>query len=668
MRSALLRTLPTGTRRSVRSILASVVAVVLATGGILVASALPAQAHTTTISSSCQSLTLDLTYFAPVGGPDDVNTITVTVDGRVVDGWDRLQFGETLDPNPSVISLGDPSVAHTWQVDIYARDDPDGAKGWTTTKTGTSTACVAPTIAARATTCTIPGGSAGITADLTGIAPADAYRVELLAGGAVVWTQSYAPGKVPTPIDIGPQRAGVTYTVRVTDVTLSLSSENSVTAAACPQVGGSSVEIAQCLAPGGASTVTLTPTGFVPGHRYTVRTGSATGAVVGDFVYATGGAYPIRVAAPTSGTSDVILYVVDDQGGVVSAGPLPVTLEACPTQPQILSIVVDACSVGNATSGVTVNLSGLTPGRSYQPTVDGTRYGAVVTTGSTTDKLVLRSVPPGSYSVGVYDVAAPGVAVTQAVAVAACPMVPKTTLDATQCTTPGGSNNLGVSLQGLVVGRSYTVTVSSPSSTIMTVSLAATQTTASVPVGSVPTGADYAVEVVDVGDPAAASTTVIRMDGCPQVAALSVECTTSAGVATLAFAASDLASGQVWTVRFERQDAAGAFTTISERTNLTTVTPADLRLPGVDPGQTYRVSILSQTNASLSDSLVVPVPEGCASGRVGGVSYTAGGSVSALAVTGTDTGRLALVALFLVLPGAGLIGFALLRRRREAGE
>ena len=257
---------------------------------------------------------------------------------------------------------------------------------------------------------------------------------------------------------------------------------------------------------------------------------------------------------------------------------------------------------------------------------------------------------------------------------------PRIYLTTTDCTVPvgggagGGTGSLGVDLSGLTPGRAYTVSVTSggqPVPGVADQTITAQAPTAHVDVTGVPADASYVVTVTDDQDARAttrASATMASCPSLPQVGALSVSCTTDGSVATLALGASDLVPGDRYTVLFERATAAGGWTTVKQVGPTTALSTADLSLPGVSVGQTYRVTLTDADNAALTDQLVVPVPDGCTTGQVGGVSYTAGGSVSALALTGTDTGRLALIALLLLLPGAGLIGFAILRHRKEVGD
>ena len=89
--------------------LAGVAASTLALGGMLVATAAPASAHTPTVTASCDSLHVDLKSY-----PDA--TVTVTIDDREVASEDfQGSFDKTF--------TFDGSTSHSWEVVVDAHDD-----------------------------------------------------------------------------------------------------------------------------------------------------------------------------------------------------------------------------------------------------------------------------------------------------------------------------------------------------------------------------------------------------------------------------------------------------------------------------------------------------------------------------------------------------------------
>lgn len=127
--------------------LASVATAALALGG-LVATAMPASAHTPKVSADCQNLTVDLRAYADGsqyswwygkkrgghhGSEDKVNTVTVTVNGEVeIEEAFGKSFRRTLEL--------DPTQSNEWTVDVDAWDNDV----YDFDEAGTTEPCVAP--------------------------------------------------------------------------------------------------------------------------------------------------------------------------------------------------------------------------------------------------------------------------------------------------------------------------------------------------------------------------------------------------------------------------------------------------------------------------------------------------------------------------------------------
>ncbi|WP_278235549.1 hypothetical protein [Isoptericola sp. AK164] len=108
--------LPKGSITIVKKLLASVATTTLALGGLLVATATPASAHTPDIDATCDSLAVDLRYYSGA-------QVTVTVD-------DETRDDSTFTSSYAATFTLDDSVAHTWHVDVDAHDDDQWDREW----------------------------------------------------------------------------------------------------------------------------------------------------------------------------------------------------------------------------------------------------------------------------------------------------------------------------------------------------------------------------------------------------------------------------------------------------------------------------------------------------------------------------------------------------------
>lgn len=123
--------------RAERSRAALAVAAVIALALSIVV-APPAWAHTSSISDECGLLSVDLHFYSTGGDEEDTNSVTVTIDGEVVD--EDTDFGASYDEEFELTEY----EAHSWMVEVEAWDDPDGEKGWTFTDSGEIEPCEEP--------------------------------------------------------------------------------------------------------------------------------------------------------------------------------------------------------------------------------------------------------------------------------------------------------------------------------------------------------------------------------------------------------------------------------------------------------------------------------------------------------------------------------------------
>ncbi len=112
-----------------KRLLASAAVTALALGGIAVATAAPASAHTPVVTADCTSLDVKLWAYSAKKS----NDVTVTVDGTVVDDTTfKSSFEKSYDL--------DPTADHTWTVEVVAGDD----SRYDHERSGSTTACETP--------------------------------------------------------------------------------------------------------------------------------------------------------------------------------------------------------------------------------------------------------------------------------------------------------------------------------------------------------------------------------------------------------------------------------------------------------------------------------------------------------------------------------------------
>ncbi|WP_125206572.1 MULTISPECIES: hypothetical protein [Isoptericola] len=117
-----------------KRMLASAATAALALGG-LVATAMPASAHTPNVDANCTSLSLDLKWYQE-GGDGKTNTVTVTVNGETVH---EEPFGDGYSTSVPL----DPTRDNKWVVQVDAWDGDTGTE-YDETRDGTTTACQEP--------------------------------------------------------------------------------------------------------------------------------------------------------------------------------------------------------------------------------------------------------------------------------------------------------------------------------------------------------------------------------------------------------------------------------------------------------------------------------------------------------------------------------------------
>ena len=117
-----------------KKLLAAVGAVALVLGLVALVAG-PASAHTPVVTASCTTLNVSLTNYQPETNVTNPNHVTVWTDGTKVD--DKAFTGSFTGTYAFTL----PQATHSYEVKVFAWDDPSGTKGWSVDKTGTVTNC-----------------------------------------------------------------------------------------------------------------------------------------------------------------------------------------------------------------------------------------------------------------------------------------------------------------------------------------------------------------------------------------------------------------------------------------------------------------------------------------------------------------------------------------------
>jgi len=140
---------------STTAALARLAALLLAGLGLVVVGGGAASAHTPSVDATCERLSVRLTSYQ---GSGTANTVQVVIDGTTMA---ESAFGTSYQRD---FTFADAAVPHTWSVAVTAADDPDGSRGWTVRRSGTTTPCAPPDACPTlpgdqpaGTSCTQPG-------------------------------------------------------------------------------------------------------------------------------------------------------------------------------------------------------------------------------------------------------------------------------------------------------------------------------------------------------------------------------------------------------------------------------------------------------------------------------------------------------------------------------
>ncbi|MEO8094404.1 MAG: hypothetical protein ABI632_05640 [Pseudolysinimonas sp.] len=582
-----------------RAIAAGAVLALLAGSGIAVAAvASAAEAHNHKITVTCVGITVHGDWYDTSKG--DINTVDVTIG----DVTTHETFGAIYDkffpfPNSATAPTVYSATIQGW--DGYKED-----------ASGTSQPCPTPSIALDAPTCTTVNGTITLAATVSNLDNSHAYTIELTSpdgNGATTSPASALTVAGGAASKSWPVVPGHNYSVTVVDTTVLpvvLTASKSVVSVGCPQTPGLTIKGTECAVPGGSGTFTLTATGLSFGRDYTIAlydtantlitSTSATGDLTGGVV--------VGLAAPPSGTYYATITDKADPSSTKTSGTL--SFLPCPKTPAAPAIDPSQCTSTNGTpnSSITFSASGLVPGRTYQVTISNGTVNVFDSTpfvaASSTFAEQTLPFPPGTYTVTVVDVLLPGFVSSTTAEIIACPLLPDLGLTPTQCSVPGGTGDIALTVTNFVATRSYTFTVTQNGATVGSpVTLAAPATpswTPTVPaLSGLPAGLVYRIIVTDTVVPTVIASGDVSLAVCPGNPSITVKASCNVlGTSTASVSAGQLVSGETYSVTILKTSNSA----IVSAQSVTGANPtAALQFKNVPNGNNYTVAIANATSS-----------------------------------------------------------------------
>lgn len=588
--------------RDARGIAAIVaLALVVGSGLAVVSVSSAAEAHTPSISVTCDGVKVAGRYYEASGsGEGQQNLIKFQLQGgqeQVVPFSKNGEYTFTF-PNST--------EAHTFTASVTAWNNPTHSS-WNRTWTQTSTPCVSQSIIdVTAPRCDLPGGSTDITATFKGLVAQRTYEVTLAGGAGGAKSAIYTPTQTTGSYTWKGTEAGPNYTVTITDTTnRGLAASKSVQSVPCPTDSGIVISGCDCTTPGEGASLRVDVSGLVVGREYRIQiVNAASDAVVDGYTFvatATTGTYN----SPATPSASYYATVVDTSAS--SAVPLKSstrTFLPCPEQlPKPVLTASDCTVVSTVAQGViTVAVSGLVPGRTYTVVVTDSANTAVLTKSNfvaSTDRFdaVLESLAEGNYTATVTDVMLPRNAASATVTLLPC-ATNNTTVEllAEQCVAPGGTSAIAATVSSFAVGRDYSVALMS--NNVMVGAAQSLDSSTAVAKTFTFDGLEpdntYRVIVTDTKSTLTVTAAAdIHLTACPEgpiVMISQAECSVL-GASTIAVSASNLAVGQTYTVSVVVKATGAGVHGIAPVTFKADLPTRALSFTEVPNGETYTVSI-----------------------------------------------------------------------------
>jgi len=349
------------------------------------------------------------------------------------------------------------------------------------------------------TECTSPT-TADATVDVTAsqLVVGRSYTATVWRGGAALTgaipVDQGSSTSVTFSIPVPPSTSGMTVVLTDTGAGTTITSAP-FAAKPCPSDPAKpTVTASTCTVVGGSLEITVSLDGLTPSRVYLVQIDGATVAEITAAATSQGGlTYPVAAGSHS-------VTILDKAVPSIAKTSDPVLVTACPVQPDV-SLAIAQCSEPGGSGTLTASFAGLGAGRDYTVTINegGSAvpgYPATTITAGAAPQVFSGLVPGRSYTVTVIDKLAPTVLDAASVTLTPCPQTPTVSLQLT-CDLISGTSTIGVSLDKLVPGDNYTVSIEDDGGAPAGPPVTVTSSSTVAPSFVVPNGEFYTVSIVN---------------------------------------------------------------------------------------------------------------------------------------------------------------------------
>lgn len=364
-----------------------------------------------------------------------------------------------------------------------------------------------------------------------------------------------------------------------------------------------------CDTKGGTTDITATFDKLVANRAYTVDV-SAGGSSVRNYSITPSQTTATEILRGLPAGATYTITITDSTDRTLTAKTDVVSV-GCPVHAEVRVDLQQCIAAGKF--GTFTIFANVVSGRDYVLTVYQGNSVVETLTGPLAGPVFTKSYPASpstSYRFTITDVAAQVTVDSATVNTIPCPDLPgKPKLAVSQCTATSGVSDatLGISVDNLVLGRSYSITVTGGPTAVPAVSLnPATSSTWSLSPAVTLDPGSYTVTVTDVTDPRAtgfSSSETAVLIPCPQQQEIALDattCTVPGGTTDITATVTGFQAGRTYTITLTQNGLPVSGQPVSQEfTPTDATTPYQVTYPGLTAGLPYRVVVTDKLVPSV---------------------------------------------------------------------